>query len=59
MKELGSEESSVTAAQGTRRSDGRTGMPQEVAEGRYRITFKVAALGREDKASQEIVIRKS
>ena len=58
-KELGSEESSVTAAQGTRRSDGRTGMPQEVAEGRYRITFKVAALGREDKASQEIVIRMS
>jgi len=34
-------------------------MPQEVAEGRYRITFKVAALGREDKASQEVVIRKS
>lgn len=58
-KELGSEESSVVVAQGTRRSDGRTGMPREVAEGRYRVTFKVAALGREDQASQEIVIRKA
>ena len=58
-KELGSEETALTAAQGTRRADGRTGMPTEVAEGRYRVTFKVAALGREDTASQEIVIRKS
>ncbi|GAB4398229.1 MAG: hypothetical protein OHK0048_09170 [Rhodoferax sp.] len=58
-KELGSETTPVTAALGTRRSEGQTGMPAEVAEGRYRVTFKVSALGREDERSQEIEIKKS
>jgi hypothetical protein len=58
-KELGSEETPVTAALGSRRSEGQTGMPKEVAEGRYRVTFKVSALGREDQASQEIFIKKT
>ena len=58
-KELGSETTPVTAALGTRRTEGQTSMPSEVAEGRYRVTFKVSALGREDQASQEIVIKKS
>jgi hypothetical protein len=58
-KELGSEETPVTAALGSRRSEGQTGMPTEVAEGRYRVTFKVSALGREDQSTQEIVIKKA
>ncbi|MDD2926092.1 glycine zipper 2TM domain-containing protein [Rhodoferax sp.] len=58
-KELGSETTPITAALGTRRSEGQTGMPTEVAEGRYRVTFKVSALGREDQASQEVVIKKT
>lgn len=58
-KELGSEETPVTAALGSRRSEGQTAMPKEVAEGRYRVTFKVIALGREDQASQEIIIKKT
>ncbi|MEW6466858.1 MAG: glycine zipper 2TM domain-containing protein [Pseudomonadota bacterium] len=58
-KELGSEQTPLTAALGTRRSDGKVGMPPEVAEGRYRVTFKVSALGRSDETSQEILISKS
>lgn len=58
-KELGSEETPVTAALGSRRSEGQTAMPKEVAEGRYRVTFKVSALGREDQASQEVIIKKT
>lgn len=58
-KELGSEDTPITAALGTRRSEGHIGMPKEVAEGRYRVTLKVSALGVSDQASQEIVIRKA
>lgn len=58
-KELGTEETPVTAALGSRRSEGHTGMPNEVAEGRYRVTFTVSALGKQDQAAQEIVIKKS
>lgn len=58
-KELGSETTPITVALGTRRAEGQTSMPNEVAEGRYRVTFKVSALGREDQASQEITINKS
>ncbi len=57
--ELGSEETAVTAALGTRRAEGQTLMPKEMAEGRYRITFQVTALERQDTASQEIVVKKS
>jgi hypothetical protein len=57
-QELGHEDTPITAALGTRRSEGHTGMPREVAEGRYRVTFKVAALGREDQAAREVVIKK-
>lgn len=56
-QELGAEDTPLTVALGTRRSEGSTGMPKEVAEGRYRVTFKVSALGREDQASREIVIK--
>lgn len=58
-KELGSEETPVMAALGSRRSEGQTGMPNEVAEGRYRVTFTVTALGKQDQVSQEILIKKS
>lgn len=57
--ELGSEETAVTAALGTRRAEGQTLMPKEMAEGRYRITFQVTALERQDTAHQEIVVKKS
>jgi hypothetical protein len=58
-KELGAETTPLTAALGSRRSEGQTSMPNEVAEGRYRVTFKVSALGREHEAAQEIIIKKS
>jgi hypothetical protein len=58
-QELGTTESQVTAALSSRRAESPVDMPSEVAEGRYRLTFKVSALGKEDQASQEIVIKKT
>ena len=58
-KELGSVDGQITSALGTRRAEGRFDMPNDVPEGRYRVTLKVAALGKQDQASQEIVVRKA
>ena len=48
----------MTAALGTRRAEGRFDLPADVPEGRYRVSLKVAALGRSDEVGQEIVVRK-
>ncbi len=58
-KELGSVDQNVTAALGTRRAEGRFDLPADVPEGRYRVSLKVAALGRSDEVGQEIVVRKA
>lgn len=58
-KDLGSVDGQITSALGTRRAEGRFDMPKDVPEGRYRVTMKVAALGKQDQASQEIVVKKA
>jgi glycine zipper 2TM protein len=58
-KELGSVDGQITSALGTRRADGHFDIPKDVPEGRYRVTLKVAALGKQDQASQEIVVKKA
>lgn len=58
-KDLGSVDQNVTAALGTRRAEGTFDLPNDVPEGRYRISLKVAALGKADTMVQEIVVRKS
>lgn len=58
-KELGSVDGQITSALGTRRAEGQFDMPRDVPEGRYRVTLKVAALGKQDQASQEVVVKKA
>lgn len=57
-KELGSVDAQVTSALGTRKAEGRFELPDDVPEGRYRIDFKVASLGKEDVVSREIEVKK-
>lgn len=56
--ELGSVDQDVTAALGTRKAEGNFDVPSDVPEGRYRITFKVAALDRTDESTKELDIKK-
>jgi hypothetical protein len=56
-KELGSVDQNITASLGTRRAEGRFDLPSDVPAGRYRITLKVAALGKVDQQTQEITVR--
>lgn len=57
--ELGPAENEVTASLGTRKADGMIDIPKDLPEGRYRVDFKVAALGKEDMASTEYVVKKT
>jgi hypothetical protein len=57
-KELGSIPQDVVAGLGTRRADGSFDLPTDVAEGRYRVTMKVAANGVEDQKSRELIVKK-
>ena len=56
-KELGSVDQNITAALGTRRAEGKFDLPSDVPAGRYRLTLKVAALGKVDQQTQEITVR--
>ncbi len=56
--ELGPVENEVTASLGTRKADGTIDIPKDLPEGRYRVDFKVAALGKEDVASTEYIVKK-
>jgi len=58
-RELGSAEKEVTVELGTRKADGNVNVTKETPEGRYRVDFKVAALGKEDVASTEYVVKKT
>ena len=57
--ELGPAENEVTAALGTRKADGTVDIPKDLPEGRYRLDLKVAALGKEDVASTEYIVKKT
>jgi hypothetical protein len=58
-KDLGSVDQSVTANAGTRRAEGRFDLPTDVPAGRYRLTLKVAALGKIDQKTEEITVRRA
>jgi len=57
-KELGSIPQEVVAELGTRRADGSFDLPADMAEGRYRISMKVAANGVEDQKTKELLVKK-
>lgn len=57
-KELGSVENEIVAAPGTRRAEGRFDIPQDAAEGNYRITLSVECQGVSDSAMREVMIKK-
>jgi len=57
-KELGSIPQDVTAGLGTRRADGSFDLPPDMAEGRYRVSMKVAANGVEDQKTKELLVKK-
>ncbi|MFN3479968.1 MAG: hypothetical protein ACK415_06240 [Thermodesulfovibrionales bacterium] len=57
--ELGPAENEVTASLGTRKADGTIDIAKDLPEGRYRVDFKVSALGKEDVASTEYLVKKA
>ena len=57
-KELGSVDEDITVAQGTRKAEGRFELPADVPVGCYRMTFKVSANGKEDRAEQLLMVKK-
>ncbi|MFQ3573055.1 MAG: SH3 domain-containing protein [Thermodesulfovibrionales bacterium] len=48
----------VTAELGTRRADGFIELPDKVAEGNYRITFKISGGGIEDSQTRTLTVKK-
>jgi len=57
-KELGSVDNEITSALGTRRAEGNFDIPSDVPEGKYKVTLRVAAQGKEDTASEELTVKK-
>jgi hypothetical protein len=57
-KELGVVDNEITSALGTRKADGNVDVGKEMPEGKYRVTFKVAALGKEDQVTQDLTVKK-
>ncbi len=57
-KHLGSVDQEVVAALGTRKAEGNFDMPNELAEGTYRITLKVSGNGMEDSRTQNLTVKK-
>ncbi len=57
-KKLGSVDQEIVSAIGTRRAEGHFDMPQELAEGTYRITLKVSGNGLEDSRTQNLTVKK-
>jgi hypothetical protein len=56
--DLGSLDQDITAALGTRNAEGNFDIPEDAPEGKYRITLKVSADGKEDQAIQELNVKK-
>ena len=56
--ELGSVDNEVTSALGTRKAEGHFDLPADIPEGRYRMTLKIIAQGKEDQVSQELKVQK-
>lgn len=57
-KDLGSIPQDVTSQIGTRSAKGSFDLPADVPEGRYRVTMRVAANGKEDAATREMLVKK-
>lgn len=57
-KDLGSIPQEVTSQLGTRSAKGSFDLPTDVPEGRYRVTMKVAANGKEDSATRDLLVKK-
>ncbi len=57
-KDLGSIPQDVTSELGTRSAKGSFDLPTDVPEGRYRVTMRVAANGKEDAATREMLVKK-
>ncbi|NWF98602.1 MAG: hypothetical protein HXY52_06695 [Nitrospirae bacterium] len=57
-KELGSVDNVITSSLGTRKAEGNFDIPSDVPEGKYRITLKIAAQGKEDQVSKELTVKK-
>ncbi len=58
-KELGSVEKENTIELGTRKIDDGIDITEKTPEGKYRIDLKISALGKEDVASAEYVVKKA
>ncbi|MBF0497133.1 MAG: hypothetical protein HQK58_11265 [Deltaproteobacteria bacterium] len=57
-KDLGTVSQEITTPPGTRVANGQFDIPKDAPEGRYAITFKVAALDREDSSTQYLNVKK-
>lgn len=57
-KQLGSVDNEIVSAIGTRKAEGFFDMPQEMAEGSYRITLRVSGDGMEDAQTRNLTVRK-
>jgi len=57
-KELGSVDYEVTAEPGTRKAEGDFELPEQVPEGKYKITLKISAEGVSHEAFQELIVKK-
>lgn len=56
--DLGAVDNEITSALGTRKAQGNFDIPKDVPEGRYRVTMKVAAQGKQDEISKELLVKK-
>jgi hypothetical protein len=56
--ELGAVDNEITSALGTRRAEGNFDIPQDVPEGRYRVTMKVAAQSKQDEITKDLTVKK-
>lgn len=57
-KQLGAIDNEIVAGLGTRSAEGFFEMPNEMAEGNYRITFKISGEGLEDAQTRNLTVRK-
>jgi len=57
-KHLGSVDQEIVSSLGTRKTEGFFDMPNQMAEGNYRITLKISAEGLEDSQTRNLSVRK-
>lgn len=57
-KKLGESDNEIVAAIGTRKAEGFFELPNEMAEGNYRITLKVSTSDKEDTQTRNLTVKK-